>query len=74
MCFQSVTNSAVVSILIEWDKFIANKNSLMTIILEQCHEATRTKIALGTSYEDNFEDVPLNPRLFYTKSKILNIL
>ena len=27
----------------------------MTIILNQCDEATRTKIALSTSYEDNFE-------------------
>ena len=27
----------------------------MTVILEQCNEATRTKIALDTSYEDNFE-------------------
>ena len=39
----------------EWDKLIANKKSLMPIIFEQCDEATRTTIALGASYEDNFE-------------------
>ena len=39
----------------EWDKLIANKKSLMTSIFEQCNEATRTKIALGASYEVNFE-------------------
>ena len=41
----------------EWDKLIANKKSLMTIIIifKQCDETTRTKIALNASYEDNFE-------------------
>ena len=27
----------------------------MTIILNQCNEATRTEIALGSSYDDNLE-------------------
>ena len=39
----------------EWDKLIADKKSLMTIIFEQCVDATKTKIVLGASYEDNLE-------------------
>ena len=39
----------------EWNKFIANKKSLMTIIPNQYNEATRAKITLGSFYEDNFE-------------------
>ena len=37
----------------EWGKLIANKKSLITIIFEQYNKATRTKIALSASYEDN---------------------
>ena len=33
----------------EWDKLITDKKSPMTIILNQCNEATRTKIVLGAS-------------------------
>ena len=39
----------------KWNKFITNKQSVMTIIFNQCDEATRAEIALGSSYEDNLE-------------------
>ena len=35
----------------EWDKLIANKKSLMTIIFKQYDDATKTKISLCASYE-----------------------
>jgi len=39
----------------EWDKLIANKKSLMTIIFGPCNDTTRTKIALGASYKADYE-------------------
>ena len=39
----------------EWDKLIANKKSLITIISQQCHNITRTEIALGASYKNDLE-------------------
>ena len=35
----------------EWAKLISDKKSLITIIFGQCNDATRTKIAHGTTYE-----------------------
>ena len=40
----------------EWVKIIADKNSLMTIVFAQCNEATRTDIALGTTYKTDHWD------------------
>ena len=37
----------------EWAKLTANKILLITIIFGQCDEATRTQIALGTTYKTN---------------------
>ena len=37
------------------DKLIADKNSVMKVILHQCDEYIRAEIALGLSYEDNLE-------------------
>ena len=34
----------------EFSKFIADKKVLMVIIFGQCNEATKTKIALGATY------------------------
>ena len=34
----------------EYAKFVTNKKALITIICGQCDEATKTKIALGTTY------------------------
>ena len=39
----------------EWNKLIADKKSIMTIIFNQCNEDTRAKIAFGSLYEDNLE-------------------
>ena len=39
----------------EWDKLIANKKSVIKIILDQCDEDIRGEIALGPSYENNFK-------------------
>ena len=39
----------------EWNKIIADKKSVMMIILNQCDKATRVEIALGSSYKDNLE-------------------
>ena len=37
----------------EWSKLVSDKKSLIITIFRQCDEATRTKIALGTSYAAN---------------------
>jgi len=39
----------------EWDKLIAGKKSLMTLIFEQFDDATRTETAPGASYEANYK-------------------
>ena len=39
----------------KWNQFIANKKSVINIILNQCDEDRRAKIALDSSYEDNLE-------------------
>ena len=39
----------------KWNKLIANKKSVMKIILNRCDEYTRAEIALSSSYEDNLE-------------------
>ena len=43
----------------EWDKLIADKKSVMEIILDQCDEDTRAEITLGPSYEDDMKVVEL---------------
>ena len=35
---------------LEYAKFLADKKALTTLIFGQCNEATKTKIALGTTY------------------------
>ena len=42
-----------------WSKFTSDKKSLMTIIYGQCNNATRTEIALRTSYETVCANVEL---------------
>ena len=39
----------------ELNTIITDKKSLMSMILNQCNEATGAKIALSSFYEDNFE-------------------
>ena len=39
----------------KWNKLIADKKSIINIILNQSDEDTRAEIALGSSYEDSFE-------------------
>ena len=39
----------------KWNKLIADKKSVINIILNQYNEDTRAAIALGSSYEDNLE-------------------
>ena len=39
----------------EWDELIANKKSVIKIILDQCNEDTRAEIALDSSYENNMK-------------------
>ena len=39
----------------KWDTYIANKKSVMKIILNRYDEDTRAEIALGSSHEDNPE-------------------
>ena len=58
----------------ELDKLIANKNSLMTIILDQCYKAIRTKFTLCKSYEDNSEAEELTKFLVrvYTVCNVTN--
>ena len=37
----------------EWNKMVANKKSVMTLICGQCDETTLTELALGPIYKVN---------------------
>ena len=39
----------------EWDELIANKESVMKIILDLCSEETRAEIATNSSYKNNIK-------------------
>ena len=39
----------------KWNKLIANKKSVMNIILNRCDKDTRAEITLGSSYQDNIQ-------------------
>ena len=39
----------------EWDEYIANKKTVMKIILDPCDEDTRAEVSLGSPYEDNMK-------------------
>ena len=39
----------------EWDELIANKKSVMKIILDRCNENTRAEIVLDSPYKDNMK-------------------
>ena len=40
----------------EYAKFLADKKALITILFEQCDEATKTKIALGSTYVEDRQE------------------
>ena len=40
----------------EYNKFLADKKSLITILFGQCDEATQTEIALGVNYTEDRDD------------------
>ena len=40
----------------EYSKFLRDKKSLITILFEQCDEATQTEIALGNNYTDDHDE------------------
>ena len=39
----------------EWDEYIANKKTVMKIILDLYDEETKTEIAINSSYKENMK-------------------